>query len=204
MCVHEWRENCLILFIKTSCNMSFWHDSGTFITSACTKKGFLKLPNVFYEGFASLFVNVNKEPGSLKICGACYGIWSLWINHFFLGVLLHCWFAAQRGKGLFRDQYADGRDLHEGGVRQREAGGVRAGGGGSRRSTLGSAQLRQPTQLRYVYHYFIKLCFVLLIWSVVKRSYIKLRKFNRYLCNYCVRSSYKISKNKCKKGRYTN
>lgn len=47
------------------------------------------------------------------------------------GVLLHRGLAAQRGEGLLRDQYADWGDLHEGGVRQREAGSVRVGGRGT-------------------------------------------------------------------------
>lgn len=56
-----------------------------------------------------------------------------------VGVLLHRGFAQERGKGLLRDQHADGRDFHEGGVRQREAGSLRTGSGGAGRGTIGAA-----------------------------------------------------------------
>lgn len=70
-----------------------------------------------------------------------------WLS-FILGLLLHRGFATQRREGLLRDQHADRGDLHEGGLRQREAGGLRAGGGGSRRCALGPAQFRQPAKFR--------------------------------------------------------
>lgn len=65
-----------------------------------------------------------------------------------VGVLLHRGLAEERGEGLLRDQHADGRNLHEGGVRPGEAGRLRPGGGGARRSPVGAAQLRQSAQLR--------------------------------------------------------
>jgi len=66
---------------------------------------------------------------------------------FSAGVLFCCGISSQRRQGALRDQHADGRGVHQGGVRQGKAGRLRPRGGSPRRCSLGASQLQRPTQL---------------------------------------------------------
>ena len=81
------------------------------------------------------------------------------------GVLRNCRPAAQRGQGLLRDQRADGRDLHQGGVRSRETGRLRSRGRGPRRCPLRPTQQQRTAQQRSVISLPFDCLFFLYTWT---------------------------------------